>query len=97
MEEVPCSDQIQQFKTEKDWSSLPGTCCQPDGSRIPRPIFHISSVRIFIHHILDMLGICKGIARMCFGVGISSEVDLPVPKYLGGHWNSRTNPKADIP
>ena len=41
MEEVPCSHQTNQFKTVMDSSTLPGTCCQPDGSRIPRPIFHL--------------------------------------------------------
>ena len=42
MEEVPCSDQIHHF--ERSSIILPGTCSQPDGSRIPRPISHISSV-----------------------------------------------------
>ena len=44
MEEVPFSDQIQQRETGKDLRTLPGTCCQPDGSRMPRPISHILSV-----------------------------------------------------
>lgn len=68
MEEVPCSDQIHQFKTGKYWSSLPGTCCQPDGSRIPRPIFHVSSVLCSRHiylpysrHVMYLQGKCQDI------------------------------------